>query len=181
MKIIYADVEMLSQILRELGEFTGPCLVNFVVRNSAAIGPVIKILVASRAPVRGNDEYTRAQQTLCFRFSKKDEQQRPICQRIETPQGPATNYEIEDEIAFQAAVRELDEQYADVRQRYMTQQEQLSALLREEIELPLVSIKMSQCPKEAITGNRAALLARLGLLIWDVEELPLAASSGEAN
>lgn len=168
MKVKHTDIEFFAGILTELGDRTEPYLVYFVAGNTLAITPVLKAIGAVRVSLQGSEVYERAHLVLCMKNARKDEQGRPICQRAQSPQGMTTTYAIEDQAIFDIELQELNQKYVGLREQMMAREEQIHRLLREEVEIELVSIRMSECA-DAITGNMASFLMRLGILEWDIE------------
>lgn len=168
MKIRHGDIESLIPVLNRLGPQTAPFVVYFVARNIQVIRPIMQAIQAARAPVSGFEEYTQAHKALCLKHAKCDAQARPISESVQTPGGLETTYAIEDQGAFDAGLVTLNEKHVTIRAAIMEQQAQLRRLLHEAVEVELVTLRMSDCPKDVIDGNTAGFLMGLNLLEWDI-------------
>jgi len=81
-----------------------------------------------------------------------------------------TAYDIKDHGAYDAEHSKLIVQYKHVLEAREQQREKLVELLESYAEVPLLKIKMSNCPQGVITGKIACFLMSLDLLEWDIEK-----------
>lgn len=167
MKVRRKDIESLIPVLDRLGQHTAPFVVYFVARNIQVIRPIVEAIQLARAPIPGFDAYTQKHKALCLKHAERDAQARPVSDSVKTPQGLEVTYAIADQVAFDVELNQLNIKHEAIRNKAMEQQMQLRRLLQEKIEVELVTLRMSDCPKDVIDGNTAGFLLALNLLEWD--------------
>ena len=171
MKITPRDIEKLAGVLRTIGSSTSPFLVYFVAINGRHIEPVLKSLASSRGVVDGYPAYADEHRALCEAHAHKDENGLARSTQHKTDQGVQTAYSIKDPAEYGVAYAELQAKHADVLKAHEEHQAGRAEFETTEVELPLISIKMSQCGAGIITGDLAMFLMSRGLLEWDIEQL----------
>jgi hypothetical protein len=170
MTIKKGQVDGVVGALGFLGDFTGACLAYFVAINLQRLQPILVALGNARKPVPGAVQHERQHQALCVEYADRDEKGRPIYRRAEVPGGVGVIYDIHDRQGeYEEALNKLNEQSRDIQQAQMKQAADVRALLEQEIDVELVTIKASECPEEAFTGNVVAVLMAAGLLEWDIQ------------
>ena len=167
MQIRHRDIESLIPVLDRLGQSTAPFLVYFVARNIQIMRPVSEAIRLARAPIPGVDVYMQEHKTLCLKHAERDAQARPISTHVKTMQGEEVTYAIADKGAFDEELNQLNAKHAEIRDKVMEQQTQLRRLLQEQVDVELVTMRMSDCPEGVIDGNTAGFLMALNLLKWD--------------
>jgi hypothetical protein len=172
MKVRNSQVDSLFQAIESLTPRTDTVLVYFVAMNLPVLRRNVEALRAVRKPSPDYLEYEQRRNRLCVEYADRDAQSRPISEQVALPGGgTVTVYSMDErKEEFDAACALLDTEFQDVCQQRMTQEVEVHALMQQEVDVDLVSIRMSECPAGVITGGMATVLMETGLLVWDVEK-----------
>jgi len=178
MTITHAKILQLNRVLRDLSTSIEKKYVKLhyaLGRNLAYLEPILKVVGDLQSPDPEYSKYEDERRKLLNKFARKDEKKRPIKKEIPLPSGAVNQeFDIEDQDAFDAALKELDEkeEFAKIVEDEKDRVKQFNELMKAEVELDKVYvIKMSKCkPQNAFDGIQMHLLLECGILEWDIAD-----------
>jgi hypothetical protein len=171
-KVTHRDLQRFDHLLRRLGETKeGPWFLYTVSRNRSAIEPFIKALGEAQAPTELEKEYQKARTALLEAHTTKDAKGNSVRLPITLPDGQqGLKYDIKDEAAFFAAETEMvKEKFPTLEDAARAKLELIQALLDSEAEVVLTPFKMSDVPKNLLSGNDVHLMLQIGVLDFDLK------------
>lgn len=170
--VTHRDVQRFENFLRRVGETKdSPWFLYTVSRNRSAIEPFIKALGDAQAPTEMEKEYQKARAVLLEAHSEKDAKGNPVRLPVVLPDGQqGFKYDIKNEAAFFAAEAEMvKEKFPTLEEEAKNKLASIQALLDSVAEVSLVPFKMSEVPKNLLSGNDMHLLIQLGVLDFDLK------------
>jgi len=171
MELTFRKIEIVNSILLAIGRKRHPELAMAVYYLSCDIKEHVGAVEAARRPHDKILEYSKKQDRLGAQFSKKDEHDRPMKQRLPDGAGGWVNqWTITDARGYMEASAALEEEYQEALEAEEKRLESLEQLLDRTVELEFqTKIKYSWC-KELLAGNDLTVLLPLGIL--EVDETP---------
>ena len=169
--VTHREIEMLNGILRRYGTNTGyPWFAYGVSRNISALTPFISALEDARKPSEEEIEFQTKRQELLEKHGKKDERGNVIKHPINLPGGQSGyRFEFDDEAKYHAIeAAYIKKHYPDMESNAIKRMEAIKTLIEQAVEVDLHVLKMSDAPKDLISGNDMVLLLDKGILDCDI-------------
>lgn len=170
--ISHEKVMIVDSILQRLGSSVEPFFAYSVSQNRSSLEPIVTAIKAAQKMSPAFTKFEEERQKLLQEYAKKDAQGRPVFQTQNYGNGMTGRvYDIEDRDALEKAVTTLStsDEFKHVVEDEEERRVKLQELMDQEVEIDVFKIKMSDAPKNLITGNDMTILLQVGILEFDLK------------